>query len=66
VNLRPSCVGFVVLLGTIFGLMLNYGLHVSYAGFYLVVGAVHGCMASLACWAAISVYDFFATFLPRR
>jgi hypothetical protein len=55
----PAGIGLVVLLGTFIGLMVNYRFNLSYVDFYFVIGAVHGVMASLISWAAVSAYDFF-------
>jgi len=65
VSITPAGIGFVVLLGTILGFMVNYPLD-RFLGMF-VVGAVFGVMAMAASWAAFSVYDyFFAGYDHRR
>lgn len=65
-NVTPAGIGFVVLLGTMLGLMVNYRFDLSIVDFYFVIGAIHGCMASLVSWAAFSAYEFFFATRARR
>jgi hypothetical protein len=64
VSVTPGGIGFVVLLGTVLGFLINYNFNLSYVDFYLVIGAVHGIMAMLFSWVASSVYQFFFTTPP--
>jgi hypothetical protein len=62
----PGGIGLVVLLGTMLGFLINYDFNLSYMGFYFVIGAVHGLVAMMFCWAATSAYQFFSSVPPRR
>jgi hypothetical protein len=56
-SITPLGIGFVVLVGTIIGLLVNHPLSTIHG--CLVIGAIHGVVAAAASWAAFSVYDYF-------
>jgi len=66
VKITPAGIGFVVLVGTVLGFLINFNFNLEYSGFYYLVGAIHGSMAMLFAWVASYAYGFFFPAPPER